>query len=194
MLFKRRDKPRLGELLRVALWPRRSWARSMRYVGKRVLRLSASPHSIASGFAAGAMVSVTPFVGFHFMLAAAVAYVTGGNLLASALGTAVGNPLTFPFLWAGSYRVGRWILGLGDQAAPPFDMSAGLFSHSFDTIWPVLKPMLVGAVPLGILLWFAFYVIVRTAVRSFQEARRRRLADRAARQRVRGSATIGSEG
>lgn len=181
MLFKRRIRPNLRERLRVALWPRRSWGRSLRYIGKRVLRLSASPHSIAAGFAAGAMVSLTPFVGLHFILAAAIAFVTGGNLLASAFGTAVGNPLTFPFLWAASYRVGRWILGMRDEAEPPIDMSEGVFAHSFEAIWPVLKPMLVGAVPLGILAWFIFYVLVRTTVRSFQEARRRRFAERAAR-------------
>lgn len=182
MLFKRREKTPLQERVRVALWPRRSWGRSVRYIGKRVLRLSASPHAIAAGFAAGTLVSFTPFVGFHFIMAGFLAYFTGGNILASALGTAVGNPLTFPFMWAASYRVGRLLLGKGDAAPPQIDMSLGILAHSRDAIWPVLKPMLVGAVPLGIIAWVIFYFLVRTLVRAFQEGRRRRFAQHAERK------------
>lgn len=189
MLFKRRDKAPLLERIRVALWPRRSWGRSFRYIGHRVLRLSASPHAIALGFAAGAMVSFTPFVGLHFILAGVLAFFTGGNILASALGTAVGNPLTFPFIWTATYRLGRVILGQGDGTAPPIDMSLGLLAHSRDVLLPVLKPMLVGAVPLGIVAWVIFYFLVRTLVRSFQDARRRRFEQHAARNKAEVGAT-----
>jgi len=199
MLFQRRDKPNLSERVRVALWPRRSWGRSARYVGKRVLRLSATPHAIAAGFAAGAMVSYTPFVGFHFVMAGVFAYLIGGNVIASAFGTAVGNPLTFPIMWTMSYRLGRWMLGEGPADLPSFDMLQDFWEKSWDVIMPVLKPMLVGAVPLGIVNWVVFYFLVRTIVRSFQDARQRRLAVRAEQNQTRaggpadGSAD-GSEG
>ncbi|WP_436640953.1 DUF2062 domain-containing protein [Microbaculum sp. FT89] len=194
MLFKRRDKTPLPERVRVALWPRRSWGRSFRYIGKRVLRLSASPHAIAAGFAAGAMVSFTPFVGLHFILAAILAFVTGGNILASALGTALGNPLTFPFIWAASYRTGLLIVGGSGAGHPPIDMSLGLFAHSWDALMPVLTTMLIGAVPLGIIAWIVFYFLVRTIVRSFQAARRRRFEEHAARKDVVAPTSLGSEG
>ncbi len=174
MLFKRRIKPNWIERVRIALWPRRTWARSWRYVIKRVLRLSASPHAIAAGFAAGAFSSITPFVGLHFLLGFFLAYITGGNLVASALGTAIGNPITFPFIWAVTHRLGSWILGLRAGAEPPIDISEGVFEHSIDALIPVLKPMIVGAIPLGIVIWFVCYIVVRTLVRSYQEARRRR--------------------
>ena len=174
MLFKRRIKPKLMERVRVALWPRRTWARSWRYIIKRVLRLSASPHAIAGGFAAGAFASITPFVGLHFLLGFFLAYVTGGNLVASALGTAIGNPITFPFIWAATHRLGSWILGLRADAEPPIDISEGVFEHSLEALLPVLQPMIVGAIPLGIVVWFVCYIVVRTVVRSYQEARRRR--------------------
>lgn len=178
MLFKRRIKPAFAERLRVALWPRRTWRRSFRYIGKRVLRLSASPHAIAAGFAGGAFASITPFVGLHFLLGAGIAWVTGGNLLASALGTAIGNPFTFPLIWAGTYRLGRWILGQRDRIEPPIDISEGVFTHSAETIWPVVQPMIVGAVPLGIVIWFLCYIIVKMLVRTYQQRRRDRLLRR----------------
>ncbi|MCT8973009.1 DUF2062 domain-containing protein [Microbaculum sp. A6E488] len=159
-----------------------------------MLRLSASPHAIAAGFAAGVMVSFTPFVGLHFVLAAILAFVTGGNILASALGTALGNPLTFPFIWAASYRMGLLIMGGNGASHPPIDMSLGLFAHSWDTLMPVLTTMLIGAVPLGIIAWIVFYFLVRTIVRSFQAARQRRFEEHAARKDAVAPTSLGSEG
>ena len=54
----------------------------------------------------------TPFVGFHFVLAAITAWIVRGNILASAIGTAAGNPWTFPFIWVSVLYTGRKILGL----------------------------------------------------------------------------------
>ncbi len=180
MLFARRTKPRFWERVRVAVWPRRSWGRSMRYVRKRVLRMSGSPHAVAAGFASGVFASCTPLVGFHFLLGAFVAYITRGNLVASALGTAVGNPLTFPFIWAATYRIGSWILGIDGRGpdAGPIRLSHGLFNESLDTMWPLLKPMLVAGVPIGVIAWILFYFPVRRAVRIYQENRKRRVLDR----------------
>lgn len=149
----------------------------MRYIRKRVLRMSGSPHAVAAGFASGVFASCTPLVGFHFILGAVVAYLTRGNLVASALGTAIGNPLTFPFIWAGTYRLGSLILGL-DGAGAPTRLSDGLFSESLDTMWPLLKPMLVAGIPLGLIAWVVFYFPVRRAVRIYQENRKRRVLDR----------------
>lgn len=184
MLFKRRNKPQFRERMRVAVWPRRTWARSFRYVAKRVLRLSATPHAVAAGFAAGALASITPFVGLHFILAGVLAYVTGGNLLASAFGTVVGNPLTFPFIWAGTYRLGSWILGFDGQAPPPIEIGPGMFEHSWEALIPMIKPMLVGAVPIGIIVWFVGYTVVRSLVRTYQEGRRTKFAERDAARRA----------
>ncbi|ADZ70323.1 DUF2062 domain-containing protein [Polymorphum gilvum] len=181
MLFQRRNRPSRIERLRIAVWPRNSWMRSFRYYAKRVLRLSASPNAIALGFAAGAFASFTPFMGFHFLIAAAIAYVIRGNLLASALGTAVGNPLTFPFIWATTYKIGNIILGADRPAATPHGFSGDfhdhLFSKSFDALWPLIKPMLIGAVPLGSVVAIIFYVLVYQGVRAYQDRRRRRMSD-----------------
>ena len=91
MLFKRRDRIGLVERFRVWLWPRVSWRRSTLYFFKRILRLSATPYAISMGAAAGAFTSCTPFIGFHFILAACFAFVLRGNLIASAIGTKRGN-------------------------------------------------------------------------------------------------------
>ena len=68
MLFDRRTPPKFKEKLRVAIWPRRNWKRSIRYVLTRMSRLRTAPSAIARGAAAGVLVSFTPFprVSFHF--------------------------------------------------------------------------------------------------------------------------------
>ena len=73
MLFRRRKKADLLERARTFFWPRRSFLRSAQYFIKRVLRLSATPHAIAAGVAAGVFASFTPFLGFHFVIAAGLA-------------------------------------------------------------------------------------------------------------------------
>ena len=86
MLFRRRIPANWREKLRILLWPRRSWSRSARYVSKRILRLTGSPHAIAAGVAAGVFASFTPFMGFHFITAFLVAYVIAGNFAGCSIG------------------------------------------------------------------------------------------------------------
>jgi hypothetical protein len=81
--------------LRNMLWPRMGLRRYGTYLRKRVMRLSASPHAIAAGVASGAAVSMFPLIGLHFFLGFVLAYVTRGNMLAAAFGTAWGIRLPF---------------------------------------------------------------------------------------------------
>lgn len=178
MLFKRRDKPVLTERVRVLLWPRNGWRRSTQYVLKRVLRLSGTPHAIALGVAAGVFASFTPLVGFHFVIGFIVAWVLGGNLIASALGTFVGNPLTFPLIWASTFQLGNWILGNESGMSPDLHLTKGLFSQSMDVILPIFVPMLISGVPMGILAGIVFYYPVRLAIDAYQNSRRDRLRNR----------------
>lgn len=176
MLFQRREKLSLKKRLRDLLWPRRGWRRSTQYIAKRVLRLNGTPHAIALGVAAGVFVSFTPFIGLHFTLAFAVAWVTGGNLIAAALGTFIGNPLTFPLIWATTFHLGNWMLGKAASVPFHFNASKSLLNESFDVLWPLIKPMTVAGIPLGILFAIVFYFPVRAVVEAYQ-ARRRRLVN-----------------
>ena len=179
MLFDRRDPPRWRERLRVALWPRRSWGRSARYVTRRLWRLKGSPHAIAIGCAAGVLASCTPFVGFHFLLGILLAWALGGSLIASALGTFVGNPLTFPLIWLSSYKVGSLVLGYGDRSFPEVDMSGGLLNMSFDQIWTLILPMTVGGLLIGAVMAPIAYFLVRRLAEAYQHRRRTKLELRA---------------
>ena len=174
MLFRRRETQSLMARLRTAVWPRHSWSRSARYFGKRVLRLSGSPYAVAAGVAAGVFASFTPFVGLHFIISFGLAFIIGGNLLAAGIGTFFGNPLTFPFIWASTYSLGNHIIG-HTRALAMQEIHYALAHRSFGVLWPIISPMLVGAVAIGVPVALASYLVAFFGVRAFRNLRRERL-------------------
>lgn len=187
MLFRRRRPLGPWGRLRLAIWPSSSFSRSAQYFAKRVLRLTATPHAIAAGVAAGILASWTPFLGFHILIAFAIAYPLAGNMAAAALGTVFGNPFTFPFIWAAALGAGRFILGAGHSGGA-FVIDPGRLIRHFEMgqFWePLVKPMLVGGLPLGIISGLVFYIVTYWAVQGFQARRRERLEERARKRAVR---------
>jgi uncharacterized protein len=181
MLFRRREAESLLERLRVHLWPRRSWTRSSRYVVYRLRRLSDTPHAVALGFAIGVFTAVTPFMGAHMVMAALLAWVIGGSVVAALLGTFIGNPLTYPLLWYSTYEVGNLMLR-GEIDQKRIDLSGGIFQKSLEQLWPILKPMTLGSIPVGLALAALSYVVVKPMVDAYKHRRRRELALRSERE------------
>ncbi len=146
------------------------------------MRLAASPHSVAAGFAAGIVVSWTPFIGVHFVMAIIIAYLIGGNVIASALGClAAGNPITYPFIWAFTWEIGHLILARdsGGQGGG-VDLPALWHKGDLSQIWdPVLKPMLIGGIPPAIVSGVIVYALTYYGVKSFKTRRKERLMERA---------------
>lgn len=177
MLFRSREKPDWRTRVKLALWPRVSFQRSFEYFRKRILRLAGSPHAIAAGVAAGVFSAFTPLLGLHIVIALVIAFFLGGNLIAAALGTTFANPLTLPFIWASTYKVGHMLLG-GGHFRSAGDLPSNLAEKSLHAIWPVIKPMLIGSIPIGAIAGLVFYAVVFYATAAFQRVRKERLAER----------------
>jgi hypothetical protein len=175
MLFRRREHPGQWHRFRLWLWPRVSWRRSALYFAKRILRLSGTPHAIALGAAIGVFASFTPLVGFHLVITFAIAWTVGANMIAAAIGTAIGNPLTFPLIWGSTYEIGYLILR-GVSRNAPERLGHDLTHKSFEQLAPLIKPMAVGSIPLGLAAAALVYLVVHKAVSAYREARRKRLA------------------
>lgn len=186
--------------MRLVLVPQRSYARSFRYFCKRVLRLTATPHAIAAGVAVGVFASWTPFLGLHILIAFLLAYLVAGNMAAAGLGTAFGNPLTLPIIWATSYDLGHRLLVTHDGVQRAgVDLARLVGDFDLGQLWaPILKPMLIGGLIPGLVCGLAFYALTYWGVSVFQDRRRRKLAERAAARRpapgggvlARGSAAV----
>ncbi|MBS9715466.1 DUF2062 domain-containing protein [Pseudohalocynthiibacter aestuariivivens] len=111
MVFKRRDKRPIWQIVTDFFYPRGGWARAYRYVKHRMHRLPDPPDRIARGIFAGVAVCFTPFFGFHFFWAVIVAKLMRGNIFAALLATFFGNPVTFPIIGALSLSLGHFMLG-----------------------------------------------------------------------------------
>ncbi|MBN8995808.1 MAG: DUF2062 domain-containing protein [Rhizobiales bacterium] len=173
MILARRNKRTFTEHIRETIWPSAGWSRSLRYFGKRILRLSGSPHAVATGFAAGIFVGWSPLFGFHYLMAVGLSLLLRGNVLAAVLSTTIANPVTLPALLALDYKVGAMILG--HHPHPPPGIGHSIAEKSMAKILPVIEPLIVGWVIMGTITALASYFIVGYAVRAFQHARRERL-------------------
>jgi uncharacterized protein (DUF2062 family) len=185
MLFRRRNPQPVSERLKTWFWPRRSFGRSLKYFAKRILRLRGTPHAVAAGVAVGVFIAFLPIPGIHLVIAAVLSWLVAGNVVASAFGTTVvGNPLTWPAIWAATYALGRFVLGTRAHAATPH-FEHMLHHMRLSQLWhPLLEPMLIGAVPLGLVAALLSYGLTRWGVDVFNRQRQARLARRAQQGRV----------
>ncbi len=204
MVFKRRKRAPFFSRLRELIAPRKGFWRGFGYIGKRMRRVPDTPHRIALGFACGALVSFSPFFGFHFFLAAGLAWLMRGNILAGLFGTAVGNPFSFPFIAFASLWTGRTILGVEGNALD-FEAIQKEFGDAFGAIWDwtkslfgyanpdlsglstffdnVFLPYLIGGIIPGALCAAVFYALIVPVVGRYQERRRKRLEEVQAQHR-----------
>jgi uncharacterized protein (DUF2062 family) len=184
MLFRRRNKLPWWKQALGWLWPRSGWRRALNYVWHRLARLPGTPHSIAAGLAAGAAVSFTPFIGLHFLMGFGLAWLIRGNLIASAFGTAVGNPWTFPFIFALTSQLGSLILGDHVPATFPAWNWEALFNDPVTYVaafLPVVFPLIVGGLPVSIIVGLLFYFSFKGLLTGYHASRQSRRDARQAR-------------
>ncbi len=179
-MFRRRVTPSLLRRLAGFFWPSLGWSRFFSYLRHRLGRMAGSPHSIAVGLACGAAFSFTPLVGVHILGAVLLAWILRGSIVASVIGTAIGNPWTFPLIWAWLYVSGSWVLGREAIEDPPDGLT---LSYIRDHFWKVFLPMTVSGVPTALLAWLLFFLPVRRMVEEYQRARRWRMRKKVIRRR-----------
>ena len=141
--------------------------RFISYYKLKLARLPASPHAIAAGFACGSMVSCTPLLGLHFLLAIVFAYIIRGNYIAALLGTIVGNPITFPFIWGLIYKVGAFVTSTKQKELNHeinFDM---IMTQTYE----IFLPMLLGGAILAIPVWLITYILTHSFVSSYKKSK-----------------------
>jgi uncharacterized protein len=184
MLFSPRHPPSWRTCLRVALWPRRSFARSTRYVGWRVVRLGGSAHGLALGVAIGVFVASLPILGIQFLLAGLLAWALRGNVPAALLGTFWANPLSLPFLWLGSHWLGSAVVGgptlhahelmatLDQMRVTLFTPGKQTLSTVYTLLWPVWKPLMIGALPIALLCSVLFYGLTFNLIGGYRTSRK----------------------
>lgn len=155
MVFKRRDRRPIWQIVLDFFYPRGGWTRAAHYVKHRLRRLPDTPEKISRGIAAGVFTAFTPFYGLHFICAAIIARLMRGNILAALLGTFFGNPLTYIPIGVASLGTGYWLLGrpfnaqlfgFGGDLDPEFCALGCRFGNAFGDIWHNFMAMFTPAV------------------------------------------------
>lgn len=196
MVFKRRDARGILRIVAEAFWPRGGWVRAFHYVKHRMHRLPGTPEQIARGVFAGAFTIFTPFFGLHFFVAAFLAKVMRGSILAALLATFLGNPLTYVPIAFISLQTGHWMLGstmrgeLNDSIFAKFGAAAGDLWHNFIAIFTpetahweelhrfyddVFFPWMVGSIIPGVICGVVCYYLSVPVIRAYQKRRSARL-------------------
>jgi len=181
LVFKRRDKLPWGTRIKEWFAPKKGWRRGIEYLSLRMQRLPDSANSIALGFACGVYASFTPFFGFHFVIAAGLAWLFRSNLYASAVGTFFGNPITFGFIMWSSLTIGEAIMGIDTTLAQELKTLGFLdkLILLLQNIPTLVVPYFVGGLIPGVTCAVICYFILIPVVKAYQQRRRKRMMERA---------------
>ncbi|PSL17857.1 DUF2062 domain-containing protein [Shimia abyssi] len=202
MVFKRRDKRPFLQIVAEIFYPRGGWKRAFYYVRHRLHRLPGSPEFIARGIWCGVFTTFTPFYGLHFFIAAFLARLLSGNILAALLATFFGNPLTYLPIGIASLKTGHFLLGTEfhegahQSLAAKFANAAADLWHNFWSLfddhepdWHGLKifydevfyPYMIGGILPGILAATVMYYLSVPVIRAYQKRRSARVQKKIAK-------------
>ncbi len=135
---------------------------------ENIKQLKGDPNYIASGMSIGIFIGITPTFPFHTVIALVLAYIFRASKAAAAIGVWIGNPLTIPFIYMGSYKTGAVILG----TSFPFDIKYLTFTELTHLGLKATLALFTGGVIIGIAPAVASYFITRRLVKKFRSRRR----------------------
>ena len=192
-MFKRRERRSIFRFFYEVIFSLKGISRAIGYVGIRLKRIPDTPHKISLGMSCGIFASFTPLFGLHFLIAGLLSYVLRANVLASLIGTFIGNPITFPIITVFNLKLGEWILGSNEYSSGDggkifegfldfiFLIYKSLFTEGLigensvprmnEFLYGVFIPYSLGGLILGISIAIISYFLLRPLVSTYQKKR-----------------------
>ena len=192
-MFKRRERRSIFRFFYEVIFSFKGISRAIEYISIRLKRIPDTPHKISLGMSCGIFASFTPLFGLHFLIAGLLSYLLRANVLASLIGTFVGNPITFPIITVFNLKLGEWILGSSEYSSGDGGM---IFEGFLDFIFLIYKsfftegsigennvprineflngvfiPYSLGGLILGIFIAVISYFLLRPLVATYQKKR-----------------------
>ena len=192
-MFKRRERRSIFRFFYEVVFSLKGITRAIEYVGIRLKRIPDTPHKISLGMSCGIFASFTPLFGLHFLIAGLLSYVLRANVLASLIGTFIGNPITFPIITVFNLKLGEWLLGSNEYSSGDggkifegfldfiFLIYKSLFTEGSigensvprmnEFLYGVFIPYSLGGLILGIFIAIISYFLLRPLVSTYQKKR-----------------------
>jgi uncharacterized protein (DUF2062 family) len=155
----------------------------------RFLRIRGTPRQVAMGFALGIFIGMTPFLGFHTVIAVMIASLGKWSKLAAGVGVFITNPFTAPFIYPLNYRLGVLVTGFSDPSLlRKLFESGGLVKLLKDSPM-IIVDLIVGGVviglPLAVIAYLAaLHIVTRARARMKRRKARRILGKKVSSPKV----------
>lgn len=117
----------------------------------------------------GVFISITPTFPLQIFIAVALAFVLRGSKAAAAIGVWFCNPITIPFIYIGSYKVGMFLLGNSSNVCVNGESTFNLLDAGFK----VACALIAGGAILGIIPGIATYFITYKAFEAIKSKKKK---------------------
>lgn len=130
----------------------------MRLKLKMMLSLDVSPRVLAKASAFGALIGISPYIGAQTYIALFVSSYFNLPIYPLMIGVYITNPITIPFIFAFTTKVGLMLLGMDSSFI--FDWDNVTISSLFEAGKTLFIPFIVGTHFVGIVCAFFTYFII----------------------------------
>jgi len=124
--------------------------------------LHGNPHYLALGMGIGVFVGMTPTFPLHTIISVPLAHIFRGSKRAALIGVWISNPLTLPFCYYISYKLGMLVL---DKSSPFRALNLTSLNDFLNLGLEVGGAMMLGGVILGVISGVFAYMITHHVAR-----------------------------
>lgn len=157
--------------------------RVLKYLYYRFLRIRGNPQQISLGLALGFFIGMTPFLGFHTIIAIMLAAVLKWSKIAAGAGVFITNPVTAPIIYPLTYKLGAIVTGFSDPSQWRKLLESGGIVAIIKDSPMILADLVIGGIIIGLpLAVVVYYLSINTLTRArkrFELRKKRRIARKA---------------
>ena len=140
----------------------------------KLIKISDTPHAISLGFSIGVFVSFTPLIGVHIIIALIISWMIKANYFSSIIGTFIGTPFTYPFIWFSSIYVGNFFIPIEDLNLLTLDIKQLYLFDFLKNMKSLFPSFLIGAFFIGTLSSIFSYFFTKQIIVLYRKKKQKR--------------------
>lgn len=140
--------------------------RLIQFYKLKLIKIRATPHQIALGFALGVFAAFLPILPLQILLALLLAFLMGASKSAAFIGTLVSNPLNTIPLHMAYYQIGKLLVPF---EVPYFSWRQIEVTDFLDLGWKLYATLGLGALCLAIPCSIISYFIIGKVVEAYRK-------------------------